>query len=109
MKPVVALILASVFGLAPGLALAKDAQCMTTDDGFYPCTFTSTDEKGSFTISAKGKPTFDIQIESPGVAFGFATFSEDGPFVPLPGQFLRANDDRACWDNTETDTRICAW
>lgn len=103
------LALAAALVLLAGPALAKDARCMTTDDGFYPCWFKATDKQGSFTISAEGKPTYDIQVESPGVAFGFVTFSEDGPFVPLPGQYLRANDDRACWDNTETDTRICAW
>lgn len=101
------LALALILVAAP--AFAKDARCMTTDDGSYPCAFKATDKAGSFIISAPGKPTFELVMDAPGVAFGFATFETGGRSVPLPGQYLRADDDPACWDNTETDTRICAW
>lgn len=102
------MVAALLAGATPTSALAKPAQCFTTDDGEYPCEFKALDRAGSFTISAPGKPTFTLEVESPGVAFGFADFGT-GRNVPLPGQFERSADDGACWDNADTDTRICAW
>jgi len=89
-------------------AVAKDARCYTTDDGEYPCAFTSLDDNGSFEIAAPGKPTFQVWIEE-GVAFVGATYEEGGRSVPLPGDYRRSEEDGACWENSETDTRICAW
>ena len=89
-------------------ALAKPARCFTTDDGYFPCDFKSLDRAGSFTISAEGKPTYTLEVDQPGFAFGFAVFGT-GRNVALPGQFVRGNDDPACWNNPETDMKICAW
>ncbi len=86
---------------------AKPARCATTDDGAYPCAFRFTGPGGSFEISAPGKPTFQLDIVEPGVAFGFVTL--DGSTVALPGRFLRSTTDRACWVNDATETSICAW
>lgn len=91
-----------------GEASAKPAKCFTTDDGEYACDFRGIDSAGSFTISAPGKPTYTIEVDSPGVAFGYADFGT-GRNVALPGIFRRAGDDRACWDNDVTDVRVCAW
>lgn len=98
-----------VMVLISASACASDAtqtRCSTTDDGEYPCTFNITDDKGSFEISAPGKPTYILNIEEAGVAYGFADFG-DGT-VPLPGRYLRSEDDRACWQNDATETEICA-
>lgn len=89
-------------------AHAKPATCFTTDDGEYPCDFRGLDKAGSFTISAAGKPTYTLEVDSPGVAFGFADFGT-GRNVALPGTFYRSEDDSACWDNDVTEVRICAW
>lgn len=88
-------------------AAAKPAQCFTTDDGHYDCDFKGLDSAGSFTISAPGKPTFTLEVSEPGVAFGYGDFGSGN--TPLPGQYIRADDDGACWDNSDTSTRICAW
>ena len=103
-----ALLIASVALLAlSGVAAAKSARCFTTDDGEYDCQFSKIDAKGSFDLTAPGKPTFSLIIEEPGVASGYADFGEGSIF--LPGRFLRSQSDPACWVNDETGTRICAW
>jgi hypothetical protein len=89
-------------------ALAKPAQCFTTDDGEYACEFKALDKAGSFTISAPGKPTFTLEIDQPGFAFGYADFGSGGS-VALPGKFERSAEDGACWVNSDTGTKICAW
>jgi hypothetical protein len=99
---------AGVTLLISGAAQAKPAKCFSTDDGEYACDFQSLDKAGSFTTSAPGKPTYTLEVDSPGVAFGFADFGT-GRNVALPGTFLRAQDDGACWDNDVTAVRICAW
>lgn len=91
-----------------GPASAKTARCFTDDDGYYSCAFKATDANGSFEISAPGKPTYILIIDSPGVAEGFADLGT-GRNVALPGEYRRDQDDGACWRNTETDTKICAW
>ena len=92
-----------------GTAFGKDALCYTTHDGEYPCAFTGLDDKGSFQIAAEGKPTFQLWIEAPGVASVGATYEAGGRSIPLPGTYQRSEDDRACWENAETETGICAW
>lgn len=92
-----------------GTAAAKDATCFTTDDGKYPCEFTSTAADGSFEISAPGKPTFALVMSGPGVAYGFGTYEPGGKSVSLPGSYSRSSADPACWDNDTTSTQICAW
>lgn len=105
----VAFTLAALLALTPTYtALAKSARCFTTDDGHYDCQFKSTDKEGSFEITAKGKPKFILIIESSGIASGFADFGT-GRNVSLPGQYLRQIEDRACWINSQTKARICAW
>lgn len=101
----------TALGLAAALATtaadAKRARCFTTDDGYFPCTFVATDDDGSFEISARGKPTYSLIVESPGFASAFVDFG--GRNVSLPGMYVRSSDDGACWNNPETSTRICAW
>jgi hypothetical protein len=83
------------------------ARCFTTDSGFYDCQFVATDRQGSFRISASGKPTITLNIDQPGIAFGFANFGTRN--VSLPGRYLRSATDPACWVNDATRTRVCAW
>ena len=90
-------------------AMAKEARCYTSDDGEYPCTFQSLDGNGSFEISADGLPTFQLWIDSPGVAAVSATFEPGGRSVALPGTYYRSRNDGACWVSDATDTEICAW
>ena len=99
---------ALAFALA-GPASAKDAWCYTTDDGEYPCEFVSLDNGGSFEISAGGLPTFQVWIDSPGMATVGATFEAGGRSVALPGTFYRSQEDPACWVSDATATEICAW
>ena len=107
MRSALTLIAALAALTAP--ALAKDATCYTSDDGEYPCDFQSLDDAGSFEITADGKPTFQVWIDSPGVASVGATFEAGGRSVALPGLYYRSADDGACWVSEATDTEICAW
>jgi hypothetical protein len=101
---------AAVFlALGAAGAQAKDARCFTSDDGEYPCDFQPSGGDGSFTISAPGKPTFTLTMDSPGTAFGSAIFEPGGRSVSLPGLYRRDAADPACWVNNSTDTKICAW
>ena len=54
-----------------------------------------------------GYPTFTLEIDSPGFAYGYADYGSGN--VSLPGQYVRSRDDGACWNNPETSTKICAW
>jgi hypothetical protein len=104
------MLLTALAGLALAMpATAKDATCYTTDDGEYPCRFESLDNAGSFRISGKGKPTFEVWIDAPGSAFVGATYEAGGRSVALPGTYYRSRDDGACWVSDATDTEICAW
>lgn len=85
---------------------AKPARCSTSDDGSYTCQFHVTDRDGSFEISAPHKPTYMLNMESPGVAFGFANFGSRN--VSLPGRYTRSKTDPGCWVNDTTAARICA-
>jgi hypothetical protein len=87
------------------LAHAKPARCFTTDDGYYQCDFRGLDSSGSFRLSARGYPTYTLNVEN-GFAFGTMTLS--GNSVSLPGRYVRSPDDGACWQNPETNTKICA-
>lgn len=86
-------------------AEAKRARCFTTDDGYYSCNYRATDSDGSFRISAPGYPTITLEIDQP----GFAYVMPDSVAVSLPGQFVRSRDDGACWNNPQTNTKLCAW
>ena len=79
----------------------------TSNDGTYACAFAATDRQGSFRISAPGKPTIRLEIDRPGVAFGFADFG--ARTVALPGRYRRSTADPACWVNDETGAKVCAW
>lgn len=107
----VALSCAAVTMLAMGAASAegKEARCFTTDDGEYACDFQPFGGDGSFTISAPGKPTFTLTMDSPGTALGSAVFEPGGRSVPLPGLYRRDDADPACWVSDGSGTRICAW
>jgi hypothetical protein len=100
------LVLAATSAWA-GAAEAKRARCFTTDDGYYACDFRGLDDAGSFRISASGHPTFTIEVDQPGFAYGYADYGSGN--VSLPGQYVRSRDDGACWNNPETSTKICAW
>jgi hypothetical protein len=99
------LALSALLGM-PDRAGARPALCFTSDDGFYDCDFIA-GPQGSFTISAPGKPTIILDIDQPGIAFGFAELG--GRSVALPGRYRRSGTDRACWDNDATGARLCAW
>ena len=88
-------------------ASAKTARCFTTDDGYYGCAFRGLDGAGSFRISAPGRPTYTLEVDRAGFAFGYADYGSGN--VALPGQYVRSRDDGACWNNPETSTKICAW
>ena len=94
--------------LLPTIAEAKLASCFTTSDGYYDCDFRSTDKDGSFEISANKKPRYIMVMEEPGTASAFVNVGT-GRNVALPGKFKRNKQDLACWFNTESQTRICAW
>jgi hypothetical protein len=102
-----AVLAAAVVAGSTCVAQAKPAQCFTTDDGHYPCDFRGTDRAGSFRITAPGYPTITLEIESDGAGWAFADFGTRN--VALPGPYYRASDDRACWENPDTEARICAW
>lgn len=107
MKTPLVCLSAIIFALAAFPASAKPARCFTTDDGYYDCDFRGLDRDGSFEIAARGYPTYSLWIDGPGFAAGFVNLG--GRNIALPGMFVRQNDDRACWSNPETGTKICAW
>ena len=85
---------------------ARQANCFTTDDGSYACDFRATGAGGSFQISARGKPTYILNVDEPGVAFGY--LSVGGRNTPLPGRYIRSQTERGCWVNSSTQAKICA-
>jgi hypothetical protein len=104
-----AVVAVTLVALTSGSAAAKSARCFTTDDGEYDCIFMATDADGSFEISAPGKPKFSLVISEPGVAFVFGDYNDGGGNVALPGSYLRSQSDPACWENEDTETKLCAW
>ena len=52
-------------------AEAKRARCFTSDDGYFSCSYRAIDDAGSFRISAPGYPTYVLEIDGPGFAYGF--------------------------------------
>lgn len=110
MKPVHVIFAVLAASLAAmQVAVAKDAWCYTSDDGEYDCDFQSLDDVGSFRVSADGKPTFELWIESEGRGSVGGTFEAGGRSVPLPGTFIRSEEDPACWVSDATETELCAW
>ena len=109
MKSIIMLVGVALAAIAASAlpASAKSARCFTTDDGYYDCSFRGLDGAGSFRISAPGYPTFTLEVYQPGFAYGYADHGSGN--VSLPGQFVRNRDDRACWNNPEMSTKICAW
>jgi hypothetical protein len=81
-------------------AEARPARCFTSDDGPYVCQFAAADRRGSFRISAPGKPTILLNVDQPGTAFGIANFGSRN--VALPGRYRRSKADPACWVNDAT-------
>jgi hypothetical protein len=98
---------ATAIALHAGIAHAKPARCFTTDDGHYQCDFAALDGDGSFEITAAGYPSYQLLMDGPGVAFGMANFGDR--YTALPGTYQREAEDPACWANSDTGTRICAW
>jgi hypothetical protein len=95
--------------LLPTLSFAKSARCFTTDDGYFPCKFTATDNAGSFEIrSLKNRNLgYSLIVEEPGFASGYVYI--DGRSIPVNGMFVRQRSDGACWNNPEQDVKVCAW
>ena len=54
-------------------AEAKRARCFTTDDGYFPCNYRAIDGAGSFRISAPGYPTYVLEVDEPGFAYGYVS------------------------------------
>ncbi|MDX8435149.1 hypothetical protein EN858_13805 [Mesorhizobium sp. M4B.F.Ca.ET.215.01.1.1] len=106
------IVLGGCVGVAALLAFsmsaeAKRARCYTTDDGYFSCNYRTIGSDGSFRISAPGYPTYVLEIDGPGFAYGYINFGRRN--VSLPGQFVRSRDDGACWNNPQTNTKVCAW
>ena len=99
------LIVAIVAISVPGVAGAREARCSTTDDGSYDCDFKPIDRRGSFQITGPGKPLYILNMDSPGVAFGFVNLGNRN--ISLPGRYLRSKTDPACWMGDEAKTQIC--
>jgi hypothetical protein len=87
-------------------AQARSAKCFTTDDGDFACDFQSTAKDGSFRISARGKPTYLLNVDAPDTAYGFVNVGNRN--TPLPGRYLRSKTEPGCWVNDTTSTKICA-
>ncbi len=61
-----------------GAAQARPARCYSSQEGHYRCDFRAAGRDGSFVISARGKPTFMVNIaDRPGVAFVHADFGTE--------------------------------
>ena len=104
-------IAAALIGLASvaaatGPAAAKPARCFASDDGYFQCDFRVIDRRGSFEIEGPDA-TYTLLIDTPGFATGFVNVGTRN--ISLPGQYVRQSDDPACWNNPETNTKICAW
>jgi hypothetical protein len=87
-------------------AEARPACCFTTDEGLYRCDFQRTAKNGSFRISARGKPTYIVEIVEPGVANGYLKLGKRS--VPLPGVYRITPEEPGCWLNDSTGAKICA-
>ena len=87
---------------------AKPAKCYSTDDGYYRCHFRAHSGNGSFTITAPGYPSYNLDMFQRGRGYGSANYGT-GRWVPLPGVYIRSRKDRACWISNATATQICAW
>jgi hypothetical protein len=98
--------LAAVLCCLVNVAEAKPARCFTTDEGSYPCEFRATDRDGSFQISARGRPTYILNMIERGVASGFVTLR--GRNIALPGRYLRSTNEPGCWVSDSTRAKICA-
>jgi len=107
-RPIATWALLCVLALSclPRAAESKPASCFTSDDGHFPCEFIATDKNGGFQISARGKPTLILNMDEPGVAYGFVNFGTRN--IALPGRYLRSKTDPACWENDSTRDKICA-
>ena len=88
-------------------ALAKQARCYATDDGYFPCTFKATDKQGSFEVEGATTPTYILVVDQPGFAYGFINLGNRN--ISIGGMFVRQEDDPACWNNPEVNTKLCAW
>jgi len=91
---------------AVSTAQARPAQCFTTDEGEFACDFQPTAKDGSFRISARGKPTYLLNIDAPDTAYGFLSVGKRN--TPLPGRYLRSKSEPGCWVNDVTSTKVCA-
>ena len=89
------------------VATAKPARCFSTDDGYFACNFIATDKRGSFEVSARGKPTYSLIVEEPGFGSAYLNFGDGG--IPINGMFVRQREDPACWNNPERNVKLCAW
>ncbi len=86
-------------------AQARPARC-TDNEGSYRCDFKRTDSDGSFEVSARGRETYMLVMELPGVALGFLDVGRRNN-IALPGRYIRSKTDRSCWINDSTSAKIC--
>jgi hypothetical protein len=100
-------VLAASAALSISAADAKSARCFTTDDGYFPCDFSTTDNDGSFQIMGSDGTGFSMVMDQPGFGYGYLIDGEKS--VPLAGEYVRSRDDGACWNNPETNDKVCAW
>ena len=101
------LVLAAIAScLLAEAAQARPARCFTDEDGSFPCDFRATDRNGSFQITARGKPTYLLNMIEPGVAAGFMNLGTRN--IAMPGLYQRSRTEPGCWLNDATRMKICA-
>jgi hypothetical protein len=98
---------ATLLSLAAGTAQARPADCTVSGGNTYLCEFTPQGGDGSFTITARGKDTYILQMNGDNTAFGFVRVRGAGRNVALPGTFIRNPSDTSCWVNDATQVSIC--
>ena len=88
-------------------------ECFTTDDGHFVGDVKVIVDAIRIKISAPGKPTY-LLVTNGDEADGFVTI--DGKIIALPGKYRRgaalpgsAWTGGDCWNNDETDTKICVF
>lgn len=98
---------AAVLTFAAGAAEARPADCTVSGGNTYVCDFSQQGGDGSFTITARGKDTYILQMNGDNTAFGFLRVRGQGRNVALPGTFFRNPSDTSCWVNDVTQVSIC--
>ncbi|SNY93883.1 hypothetical protein SAMN04515647_4204 [Cohaesibacter sp. ES.047] len=94
---------------AAGAAEARPAECYTSTQRYYSCDVKNHGSDGSFTITARGRPTITLDILKNGKsARGHIDFN-DGRYRAMPGLYFRTADEPECWTNSASVARVCVW